>query len=169
MSVLNREPPTPFADPATTITCERISASTVDEPKMESESPERIFTWGPEAPPPEGTRAGRADKRMMETEWRPESLVIAQTLARHAEARGITPGQFAVAWVLNNRLVTAPIAGPRTEAQWEDYVGALAYRFTAEDEALVDGLVAPGHPSSPGYNDPAYPLEGRVPLTGAAA
>ena len=125
--------------------------------------------YRPEAPPPEGTRAGRADKRMMETEWRPESLVIAQTLARHAEARGITPGQFAVAWVLNNRLVTAPIAGPRTEAQWEDYVGALAYRFTAEDEALVDGLVAPGHPSSPGYNDPAYPLEGRVPLTGAAA
>jgi hypothetical protein len=41
MSVLNREPPTPAADPATTITCERISASTLDEPKMESESPER--------------------------------------------------------------------------------------------------------------------------------
>ena len=63
---------------------------------------------------------------------------------------------IAVAWVLNNRLVTAPIAGPRTEAQWEDYLGALAYRFTAEDEALVDSLVAPGHPSTPGYNDPAY-------------
>jgi aryl-alcohol dehydrogenase (NADP+) len=22
-------------------------------------------------------------------------------------------------------------------------------------------LVVPGHPSTPGYNDPAYPLEGR--------
>jgi hypothetical protein len=33
----------------------------------------------------------------------------------------------------------------------------------AQDEALVDRLVAPGHPSTPGYNDPAYPLEGRVP------
>ncbi len=121
--------------------------------------------YNPEAPPPADTRAGRGDKRIGETEWRPESLVIAQTLARHAEARGITPGQFAVAWVLNNRLVTAPIAGPRTEPQWEDYLGALAYRFTAEDEALVDSLVAPGHPSTPGYNDPAYPLEGRVPAS----
>lgn len=100
---------------------------------------------------------------MLETEWRPESLRIAQELAAHARARGITPGQFALAWVLNNQLVTGAITGPRTEAQWEDYVGALAYRFTAEDEALVDRLVPPGHPSTPGYNDPAYPLEGRVP------
>ncbi len=105
---------------------------------------------------------------MVETEWRPESLSIAQEIARHAEARGTTAGRFAVAWVLNNRLVTAAIAGPRTEEQWEGYVAALSYRFTAEDEALVDRLVPPGHPSTPGYNDPAYPLEGRVPLSGGA-
>jgi aryl-alcohol dehydrogenase-like predicted oxidoreductase len=119
--------------------------------------------YATQAPPPEGSRAGRADPRMMETEWRPESLAIAQRLREHAEARGISAGQFAVAWVLNNGLITAPIAGPRTEAQWEDYAGALAYGFTAEDEALVNELVPPGHPSTPGYNDPAYPLEGRVP------
>jgi aryl-alcohol dehydrogenase-like predicted oxidoreductase len=116
-----------------------------------------------DVPPQEGTRAGRQDRRMLETEWRPESLRIAQDLAVHAKARGVTPGQFAVAWVLNNKLVTGAIAGPRTEAQWDDYVGAIAYRFTAEDEALIDRLVPPGHPSTPGYNDPAYPLEGRVP------
>ena len=117
--------------------------------------------------PPADTRAGRADKRIMETEWRPESLAIAQRLKSHAEERGITAGQFALAWVLNNRLVTAPIAGPRTEAQWQDYLGALDYRFTAEDEALVDSLVPAGHPSTPGYNDPAYPLEGRLPRSAA--
>ena len=119
--------------------------------------------YSADAPPPEDTRAGRRDKRMMETEFRPESLRIARVLAEHARARGITPGQFALAWVLNNRLVTGAIAGPRTEERWADHVGALAYRFTAEDEALVDGLVPPGHPSTTGYNDPAYPLEGRVP------
>ncbi len=118
--------------------------------------------YRPDVPPPQGTRAGRQDKRILETEWRSESLHIAQTLAAHAQARGITAGQFALAWVLNNRLVTGAIVGPRTEEQWEDYVGALAYRMTAEDEALVDRLVVPGHPSTPGYNDPAYPLEGRV-------
>jgi aryl-alcohol dehydrogenase-like predicted oxidoreductase len=117
--------------------------------------------YATEAPPEPGTRAGRSDKRMMETEFRPESLKIAQVIAEHARARGLTPGQFALAWVLNNALVTAPIAGPRTIEQWLDYLGALDYRFTAEDEALVDGLVAAGHPSTPGYNDPAYPIEGR--------
>jgi len=33
--------------------------------------------------------------------------------------------------------------------------------FTAEDEALIDRLVVSGHPSTPGYNDPGYPIEGR--------
>jgi aryl-alcohol dehydrogenase-like predicted oxidoreductase len=122
--------------------------------------------YDPDAPPPSDTRAGREDKRMMQTEWRRESLVIARRLKTHAEERGITPGQFALAWLLNNRLVTAPIVGPRTLEQMRDYLGALGYRFTAEDEALVDSLVVTGHPSTPGYNDPAYPIEGRVPRTG---
>ena len=123
--------------------------------------------YGLDTTPPADTRAGRSDKRMMQTEWRPESLAIAQEIKRHAEARGVTAGQFAVSWVLNNRLVTAVIAGPRTEAQWDEYLGALDYVFTAEDEALIDRLVATGHPSTPGYNDPAYPVEGRIPLTSA--
>jgi len=98
---------------------------------------------------------------MMQTEWRPESLQLAQQIKRHAEAKGITAGQFAVSWVLNSAFVSGVIAGPRTEEQWDDYVKALDYRFTAEDEALIDSLVASGHPSTPGFNDPAYPIEGR--------
>jgi hypothetical protein len=34
--------------------------------------------------------------------------------------------------------------------------------ISAEDETLVDSLVSQGHPSTPGYNDPVYPLNGRV-------
>src|SRR5690606_27188904 len=97
--------------------------------------------YAPAAPPPESTRAGRSDQRMMQTEWRRESLLIAQEIKRHAEAKGITPVQFALAWVLNNRLVTGTIAGPRTLEQLESYLPALDYRFDAEDEALVDRLV----------------------------
>ncbi len=114
-----------------------------------------------EAPPP-GTRAGRGDRRIAETEFRHESLVMAQELKRHAEARGVTLAQFATAWVLAHRAVSAVIAGPRTLAQWQDYAPALEYTVTAEDEALVDGMVAPGHPSTPGYSDPAYPSPPRV-------
>ncbi len=77
--------------------------------------------------------------------------------------RGVTLAQFATAWVLAHRSVSSVIAGPRTLAQWQDYLPALDYTVTPEDEALVDGLVAPGHPSTPGYTDPAYPLERRRP------
>ncbi len=123
--------------------------------------------YDPDAPPPAETRAGIDDTRMMQTEWRRESLVIARDIKAHAEARGSSAVHFVINWLLNNKLVTAAIAGPRTLAQWQDYLAALEYDFTAEDEALVDGLVAIGHPSTPGYNDPAYPIEGRVPRTGA--
>ena len=54
--------------------------------------------------------------------------------------------------MLNNRLVTSAIAGPRTIEQWESYANALDYAFTAEDEALVDSLAAPAirpRPASP--------------------
>jgi aryl-alcohol dehydrogenase-like predicted oxidoreductase len=123
--------------------------------------------YTPDTAPDKDTRAGRNDKRMMQTEWRPESLKLAQQIRQHAEAKGITAGQFAVSWVLNSSFVSAVIAGPRTEAHWDDYLRALDYHFTAEDEALIDRLVASGHPSTPGFNDPAYPIEGRRARTSA--
>src|ERR1700730_7545627 len=118
--------------------------------------------YGTDAPPPADTRAGRRDTRMMQTEWRPESLRMAQEIQRHAQTRGITAAQFAVAWVLNNRLGAGTLARPRPDQQWDEYVAALEYRLTAEDEAVVDRVGAPGHPSTPGFNDPAYPIEGRL-------
>jgi aryl-alcohol dehydrogenase-like predicted oxidoreductase len=121
--------------------------------------------YTPGAAPDPASRAGRADKRMVETEFRQESLVIAQTLARHAQARGVTLAQFATAWVLANGALSAVIAGPRTLAQWQDYLPAVDFQLSAEDEALVDALVPSGHPSTPGYSDPAYPLTGRFATT----
>ncbi len=118
--------------------------------------------YAPGAAPEAGTRAGRADKRMVETEFRPESLQIAQTLKAHAEAKGCSLAHFATAWVLAHPAVSSVIAGPRTLAQWQDYVPALDVVVTGHDEALVDSLVSPGHPSTPGYTDPAYPLQGRT-------
>ncbi|MEY4749693.1 MAG: hypothetical protein RIQ60_1907 [Pseudomonadota bacterium] len=119
--------------------------------------------YAPGAAPESGTRAGRGNKRMAETEFRQESLLIAQRLKEHAAAKGVSLAQFATAWVLANRAVSSVIAGPRTLAQWQDYLPALECTLDASDEALVDGLVAPGHPSTPGFNDPAYPLIGRSP------
>ena len=115
-----------------------------------------------------GTRAGVKDSRMMETEFRPESIKMAKTIKKHAESHGLTAGQFAFNWVLNNQIVTSVVAGPRTMGQWKDYLGALRYEFTAEDETLFDGLVPSGHPSTPGFSDPKFPIQGRQPWTGGA-
>jgi aryl-alcohol dehydrogenase-like predicted oxidoreductase len=112
------------------------------------------------------SRAGRQDKRMLESEWRPESLMIAEKLEAHAKLRGVPLVHWATSWVLANAAVTSVIAGPRTFEQWTGYLGALDYKWTSQDEKLADSLVVPGHPSTPGFNDPAYPVEGRYPVVG---
>jgi aryl-alcohol dehydrogenase-like predicted oxidoreductase len=119
--------------------------------------------YAPGAEPPSDTRAGRKDKKMFQTEWRPESLRIAQKVREYAERKGTTATELAFAWALNNDSVTSVIAGPRTEEQWEIYVRALDYTVTAEDEALIDSLVVPGSASTNGYADPADVKPKRTP------
>ena len=118
--------------------------------------------YRPDAPPPAGSRAGRGNRRLLETEFRAESFALADAVAARAAARGITPVAFATAWVLANRRVTAVLAGPRTVEQWQAYLAAAAVRLDGADEAFVDRLVAPGHASTPGYTDPSFPVRGRV-------
>ena len=123
--------------------------------------------YHPDETPAEGTRAARADKRLMQTEFRAESLALSQRFASYAAQRGIAAGQLAIAWVLHNRLVSGVIGGPRTLAQWQDYLAARDLVLTAEDEAFVSGLVPAGHASTHGYVDPLYPVTGREPRSGA--
>ena len=118
--------------------------------------------YAPNASPDANSRAGRQDKRILETEWRPESLQIAQQIHAYLQPRGIGMVEFAIAWVLNNRAVSSAIVGPRTEAQWDTYSGALEVQISAEDEAFIDSLVTPGHASTHGYNDSAHYVSGRV-------
>jgi aryl-alcohol dehydrogenase-like predicted oxidoreductase len=118
--------------------------------------------YAPGQAPDPGSRAGRGDQRMHQTEFREESLRIAKQLEASLEGRGVTLAQFATAWVLAHRAVSSVIAGPRTLAQWQAYAPAVEFRITEEDEARVDALVPPGHPSTHGYSDPQYPLPRRT-------
>ena len=122
--------------------------------------------YAPDQPPAADTRAGRKDPRILESEFRPESLALAQTVKAHAERRGLTCGQFALRWVLNNRLINSVIAGPRTLAQWSDYVAGLGKPFDHDDEALIDELVPAGFNSTPFFGDVKLPPRGRRPRTG---
>ena len=118
--------------------------------------------YSPGQKPKGGTRAARRDTRMLQTEFRPESLNIAQEVLKYSSARGIEPVHFAVNWVLANSTVTSVIVGPRTLSQMKAYLGALKHTWTREDEDFIDSLVPAGHPSTPGFSDPAYPIEGRM-------
>ena len=120
--------------------------------------------YAPGKEPPADSRVGRGDVRVKQTEWREESVVVAQAIGQRAAERGISTIDYAMAWILRNRLVSAAIAGPRTEAQWDAYLATLGITLSDEDEAFVDSLVRPGHPSTPGHTDPAYPIEGRMQL-----
>src|SRR3546814_10970567 len=95
--------------------------------------------YEPGKKPPKDTRAGRSDRRMMMTEFREESMVAARKIKAHAEKRGMTAVDYAVLWVLNNRIVTSVIGGPRTLEQWQgrseerrvgnEWVGQFRYRW----------------------------------------
>ena len=94
-------------------------------------------------PPPPGSRA-------IEEKWdldSPESLRrfdVLERLEALAEKRGKTLSQFALAWLLANKAVTAPIIGPRTFEQLDDNIGALGWEMSGEELAAVDELVTPG-------------------------
>jgi aryl-alcohol dehydrogenase-like predicted oxidoreductase len=118
--------------------------------------------YAPDVTPEPGSRAARQDKRILETEWRVESLRIAQQIQQYTQGRGVGIVEFAIAWVLNNSAVSSAIVGPRTEAQWDAYTGALDVKITAEDEAFIDSLVTSGHSSTPGFNDVSHYVSGRV-------
>ena len=122
--------------------------------------------YEPGAPPPEGSRAARNDPRIMQTEFRTESVDLARRMADYARAHGMTPTQLALGWAWNNQLVNGLIGGPKTLAQWQDYLDALDRPIDAEAEQFVSALVTTGHASTPGYNDPQYPITGRSPRTG---
>ena len=122
--------------------------------------------YRPGKTPPKESRAGRKDAMIMATEYDEDSLVMAQTIKAHAEKRGMTAGQLALLWVLNNELVTSVVAGARTYEQWQGYLGALDHEFTAVDDALFDSLVPPGFQSPARYVPERHPFTGRRPRAG---
>lgn len=112
---------------------------------------------------PEDSRAGRGNERLMQTEFRTSNFELAQEVVAIADEIGCTAAQLAVAWVMANELVTCPIIGPRTLDQLEDNLGALDVTITPEIEARIDELVPPGEHSGYGFEDPSFPVMGRVP------
>ena len=65
-----------------------------------------------------------------------------------AEKLGHEPGDLALAWLLHQPAVTAPIIGPRTSEQLDGGLKALEIKLSADDLAAIDEIF-PGYRPAP--------------------
>ncbi|MCO6416400.1 aldo/keto reductase [Siccirubricoccus sp. KC 17139] len=72
----------------------------------------------------------------------PRGHKVLDALDAVARARGATPAQVAVAWLLAKPAVTAPIASATSEAQIDDLVKAASLKLGAAEVAALDAASA---------------------------
>jgi aryl-alcohol dehydrogenase-like predicted oxidoreductase len=72
------------------------------------------------------------------------ALAAVEKYLLFCEERSYNPVHFALAWCLGQPGVTSPIIGPRTMAQYEDYLKAAELKVTDEDKQAVDTIFPPG-------------------------
>jgi len=69
-----------------------------------------------------------------------QSLDVIERFVAHAAELGLTPAQLAVAWVLGDSRITAPIVGARSVDQLSDSLGALDRTLTPDERAAVPAV-----------------------------
>ncbi|BAM02613.1 aldo/keto reductase [Phycisphaera mikurensis] len=74
----------------------------------------------------------------------PRAAAAVEKLCGLAEAKGCSPSQLALAWVMHQPGITSPIIGPRTMEQLDDNLGAAGVEVTEDDRLAMDELVPPG-------------------------
>jgi aryl-alcohol dehydrogenase-like predicted oxidoreductase len=72
---------------------------------------------------------------------------IADAVQKVAEARGLPMAQIALAWVLRNPSVVAPIVGPTSEQHLTDAVAALDVELADDEVAALEAPYTPRLPS----------------------
>ncbi|HET6988350.1 MAG TPA: aldo/keto reductase, partial [Kribbella sp.] len=72
---------------------------------------------------------------------------IADAVQAVAESRGIPMAQVALAWVLHNPVVAAPIVGPTKPNHLADAVAALDVTLTLEELTTLESAYTPREPT----------------------
>jgi 1-deoxyxylulose-5-phosphate synthase len=73
---------------------------------------------------------------------------IVDAVQKIAEDRGIPMAQVALAWVLKNRVVTAPIVGPTKPHHLSDAVAALDVHLTDDEVRALEEPYGPHVPTA---------------------
>lgn len=72
-----------------------------------------------------------------------KNLDLAQKVREFARARGCTPGQLALAWVLAQGEDIIPIPGTKRRTYLEENLGAAAITLTTDELAEIDRILPP--------------------------
>ena len=91
------------------------------------------------------TRRAQSDTFSHQLYRQPEDYEVAERAAAVAERRGVKPAQIALAWLLHQPAVTAPIIGASRMEHLEDAVAALEIRLSEEDRRELEEPYRP-HP-----------------------
>ena len=87
---------------------------------------------------PTKTERARTDDYTYKLYGRPVDEAIVDRVAEIAASRGTSPGQVALAWVLHQPGVTAPIIGATQEGHVDEAVAALELKLNAEELRNLD-------------------------------
>ena len=68
------------------------------------------------------------------------NFIVADKFSAYAEKHGVTPSSLAVAWVMSNPSITAPIIGARNLVQLQDSLKALDIEMTPEWREEISSL-----------------------------
>ena len=97
----------------------------------------------------ENTRFDSSDFRSQVPRFSPEALkanVALVSLVREvAEAKGVTPAQIALAWLLAQKPWIVPIPGTTKLHRLEENLGAIAVELTADDLQQIDSAASKLH------------------------
>jgi len=87
-----------------------------------------------------------------------KNLNLVRQIEQMAAAKGCTPGQLALAWVLAQGDDVVPIFGTKRRTYLEENLEALEITLTAEDLRQIDEMAPQGAASGPRYTDAAMAL-----------
>lgn len=92
---------------------------------------------------PDGSRIAGKSIFLTEHNLDPDLMVRVKALNQHAEQRGQSLAQMALAWILHRRQVTSVLIGASSVAQLEANVAALGkLKFTRDELAAIDNILA---------------------------
>ncbi len=99
----------------------------------------RGFLAGGRASPGEGnTERARSDEFAPRLYYRAPDFAVVEAVETIAKERGVSNMQVALAWVLKNPVITAPIIGTSKAHHLDDAVAALSLKLTDEELAALE-------------------------------